>query len=155
MPKSTTEMMRVALEVASSTSSPDLPIGAVIFDPSGAVIASKKNAVIGKGRTTAHAELLAIEEVGLRRLRDNAERMSIVVTLEPCPMCAWGIRTSGLGRLIFGAYNPLYGAAGSVYDLLRDKRHGRTVQVVGGVMEEECRTLLGEAFSELRNNRTR
>ena len=155
MPKSTKEMMRVALEVASSGPSPDLPIGAVIFDASGAVIASEKNAVIGKGRTTAHAELLALEDVDLGRLRGDAERMSIVVTLEPCPMCAWAIRSSGFGRVIFGAYNPLYGAAGSVYDLLRDRRHGRIVEVVGGVMEHECQVLLDEAFSEMRNNSSR
>ena len=148
-------MMHLALEIASSGSSHDLPIGAVIFDPSGSVIASKKNCVMGRGRTTAHAELLAIGDVDLRRLRNDADRMSIVVTLEPCPMCAWAIRSSGLGRLIFGAYNPHYGAAGSVYDLLRDKRHGRAVQVVGGVLEVECRTLLGDAFAEIRDNRVR
>ena len=153
MPSSLEEMMQLALEVASSGTSNDLPIGAVIFDPSGAVISAQKNAVNGKSRTNAHAELLAISDVDLRKFGSDAQRMSIVVTLEPCPMCAWGIKTSGLGRLIFGAYNPLYGAAGSVYDLLRDKRHGRTVEVVGGVMERECRGLLGEAFSELRNNR--
>ena len=148
-------MMQLALEVASSGSSDDLPIGAVIFDPSGSVITSHKNSIADRGRTTSHAELLAIDDVDLRRLRSDAERMSIVVTLEPCPMCAWAIRSAGLGRLIFGAYNLQYGAAGSVYDLLRDRRHGRPVQVFGGVMEDESRALLGEAFSEIRNNRTR
>ena len=147
--------MHLALEVASSGSSNDLPIGAIIFDSSGSIIASSRNAVIERSHVTAHAELLAIGDVDLKRLRTGAEHMSLVATLEPCPMCAWAIRSSGFGRLIFGAYNPLYGAAGSVYDLLRDKRHGRTVEVVGGVLEEECRLLLGGAFSEIRNNGSR
>ena len=155
MSRSPSEMMHLALEVASSGSSNELPIGAIIVDSSGLVIASSRNAVIGRSRVTAHAELLAIEDVDLKRLRTDAEQMSLVATLEPCPMCAWAIRSSGFGRLIFGAYNPLYGAAGSVYDLLRDKRHGRTVEVVGGVLEEECRLLLADAFSEIRNNGSR
>ena len=145
--------MRLALEIASSGSPNDLPIAAVIVDGDGSVIGSSKNCVVANGQVTAHAELLTLESVGFAMLKKKGQHMTIVVTLEPCPMCGWAIRNSGIGRLIFGAYNPQYGAAGSVYDLLRDRLHGRTVEVVGGVLEEECQQLLGDAFSHLRNNK--
>ena len=144
-------MIRCALELAASGQSSDLPVAAVIFDANGAVIASSKNAVFERGRATAHAELLAIERLDSKFLRLYGGQMSMAVTLEPCPMCAWAIRASGIGKLIFGAYNPQYGAAGSVYDLLRDKGQGRHVEVMGGVLEEECQWLLGGAFQEIRN----
>ena len=149
---SSRELIRLALNVASSGSSNDLPIAAMIIDSSGSIIASAKNGVVETGQATAHAELLAVGSVDLNTLKHDAEHMSLVVTLEPCPMCAWAIRASGIGRLIFGAYNPHYGAAGSAYDLLRDRRHGRGVEVIGGVLEEECKRVLGDAFFEIRNN---
>ena len=155
MRQSPKELIQLALEVASLESSSDLPIAAIITNSSGSVIASSKNAVVQRAQHTAHAEMLAIGALGLKALKRDAERMTISVTLEPCPMCAWAIRSSGIGRLIFGAYNLQYGAAGSVYDLLRDGRHGRSVEVIGGVLEEECQQLLGDAFSDIRNNGSR
>ena len=152
VPHSPNQLMGLALEVASDSSSSDLPIGAILIDGSGLIIGSSRNAVLEKGDATAHAELLAVGSVPLKTLKRDAELMTIAVTLEPCPMCAWAIRSAGIGRLVFGAYNPQYGAAGSVYDLLRDGRHGRSVEVVGGIMEEECRVLLGDVFSDMRNN---
>jgi len=148
-------MMRRALDLGASGASRDLPIAAIISDADGVVLASSTNAVVETGRATAHAELLAIERLDSKYLRLYGEQMSLAVTLEPCPMCAWAIRSSGIGKLIFGAYNPHYGSAGSVYDLLRDTRHGRRVEVIGGVLEEECQRLLGGAFEEIRNNRLR
>ena len=144
--------MRRALDVAASAPSGDLPIAAVICDPHGAIIASSKNGVVETGRATAHAELLTIESLDLQTLRVYGRQMSMAVTLEPCPMCAWAIRSVGIGTLFFGAYNPQYGSAGSVYDLLRDKRQGRRVEVMGGVLERECQRLLGDAFTDIRNN---
>ena len=155
MPQSPKELIQLALEVASLESVRDLPVAAIITNSSGSVIASSKNAVVQRDQHTAHAEMLAIGALGLKALKRDAERMTISVTLEPCPMCAWAIRSSGIGRLIFGAYNLQYGAAGSVYDLLRDGRHGRSVEVIGGVLEEECQQLLGDAFSDIRNNGSR
>ena len=149
------QLMRLALEVASSGSPNDLPIAALIADSDGSVIGSSKNCVVASGQVTAHAELVTLESVGLTWLKNKGEHMTIVVTLEPCPMCAWAIRSAGIGRLVFGAYNPQYGAAGSVYDLLRDSRHGRGVEVIGGVLEKECQLLLGDAFSHIRNNGSR
>ena len=155
MPQSPKELIQLALEVASLEPASDLPIAAIITNSSGSVIATSKNAVVQKNQLTAHAEMLAIAGLGLKTLKRDAERMTVSVTLEPCPMCAWAIRSAGIGRLIFGAYNPQYGAAGSVYDFLRDGRHGRSVEVIGGVLEQECRQLLGDAFSDIRNNGVR
>ena len=155
MPQSPKELIQLALEVASLESAGDLPIAATITNSSGSVIATSKNAVVQKNQHTAHAEMLAIASLDLKTLKRDAEYMTISVTLEPCPMCAWAIRSAGIGRLVFGAYNPQYGAAGSVYDLLRDGRHGRSVEVIGGVLEEECQQLLGDAFSDIRNNGSR
>ena len=145
-------MIRCALELAASGQSSDLPVAAVIFDANGAVIASSKNAVFERGRATAHAELLAIERLDSKFLRLYGGQMSMAVTLEPCPMCAWAIRSAGIGSVVFGAYNDQYGAGGSVFDLLRDTRYGRSVNVIGGVLEKECSLLLDDAFSEIRNN---
>ena len=155
MAQSPKELIQLALEVASLESASDLPIAAIITDSSGSVIASSKNAVVQKNQHTAHAEMLAIAGLDLKTLKRDADNMTISVTLEPCPMCAWAIRSAGIGRLVFGAYNSQYGAAGSVYDLLRDGRYGRSVEVIGGVLEEECQQLLGEAFSDIRKNGSR
>ena len=149
------DLIQLALEVASLKSASDLPVAAIITNSSGSVIASSKNAVVQMGQHTAHAEMLAIAGLDLKILKRDADNMTISVTLEPCPMCAWAIRSAGIGRLVFGAYNPQYGAAGSVYDLLRDGRHGRSVEVIGGVLEEECQQLLGDSFSDIRNNGSR
>ena len=146
------DLIRLALDVASAGSSKDLPIGAIVMDSSGSVIASSRNAVIAMGEATAHAELLAIRSLNLGALKRDANSLTIAVTLEPCPMCAWAMGVAGIGRLVFGAYNPQYGAAGSVFDLLRDKSSNRAVEVIGGVLEEECRRLLGDAFLNIRNN---
>ena len=144
--------MRRALDFAASAPPGDLPIAAIISDADGAIIGASTNAVSEKGRLTAHAELLAIESVDRQALKFDGANMSMTVTLEPCPMCAWAIRTSGIGKLFFGAYNSQYGSAGSVYDLLRDKLPGRRVEVMGGVLEEECQRLLDGAFGEIRDN---
>jgi len=148
-------MIRLAIEVASSKSFTDLPIAAVVIDSAGEIVGSSRNCVVARGQVTAHAELLAISGIDMATLKENGRELSMAVTLEPCPMCAWAIRSAGIGRLVFGAYNPNYGAAGSVFDLLRDPRFGRSVEVIGGVLEEECRILLGDAFIFMRNNRAR
>lgn len=147
--------MRSALDGALLQSSKDLPIQAIIFDPHGSILASSGNAVMERGQITAHAELLALGNVDLKLLKSDGSQMSMAVTLEPCPMCAWAIRSAGIGRLVFGAYNSQYGAAGSVYDLLRYRRSGQSVEVIGGVLEVECQKLLDQAFINMRNNGAR
>jgi len=144
--------MDMALKLADVSLTSDLPIAAVITNDSGLVIASSRNAVAEKDQVTAHAELLAIGQVDLKTFKRDAGSLTLTVTLEPCPMCAWAIRSAGIGRVIFGAYNSRYGAAGSVFDLLRDYRVGPKVQVIGGVLQESCQGLLDGAFMKIRNN---
>lgn len=155
MPITPQDLMRFALEVASSGKSDDLPIASVIVDSAGKLVASASNSVVETGDFTAHAELLVLGQLRSAHLRHENRDLTIVVTLEPCPMCAWAIRISGLGRLLFGAYNQQYGAAGSVFDLARETRHGQPLEVIGGIMEEECRSLIGAAFLKIRDNKKR
>ena len=152
MPESIDSFVKLALEVVGRRTYPDLPIGAVIVDGLGNVISSSRNQVIDGGDATAHAELLAIRQLPQSLNRNSASLLTLAVTLEPCPMCAWAIRLAGIGRVIFGAYNSSYGAAGSTIDLLRDLRFGRPVEVLGGILESECAKLLHDSFIEIRNN---
>ena len=146
------ELMRLAIDLASSQPNSDLPIAAVITDSSGAVLSQSRNCVVVRGDVTAHAEVLAIKGLLPLHSKSDADQFTLAVTLEPCPMCAWAIRSAGIGSVVFGAYNDQYGAGGSVFDLLRDTRYGRGVHVIGGVLEKECSLLLDDAFSEIRNN---
>ena len=144
--------MRIALDLAGAQPNSDLPIAAVITDSSGTVLSQSRNNVVVRGDVTAHAEILAIQGLDPLHSKSDASQYTLAVTLEPCPMCAWAIRSAGIGSVVFGAYNDQYGAGGSVFDLLRDTRYGRSVDVIGGVMEKECSLLLEDAFSEIRNN---
>ena len=152
MSRSPEELMRIALDLAGAQPNSDLPIAAVVTDISGAVLSQSRNNVVVRGDVTAHAEILAIQGLDPLHSKSDASQYTLAVTLEPCPMCAWAIRSAGIGSVVFGAYNDQYGAGGSVFDLLRDTRYGRSVDVIGGVMEEECSLLLEDAFSEIRNN---
>ena len=144
--------MRLAIRLAGAQPNSDLPIAAVITDSSGAVLSHSRNSVAVRGDVTAHAEMLAIKGLLPLHSKSDAAQLTLAVTLEPCPMCAWAIRSAGIGSVVFGAYNNQYGAGGSVFDLLRDTRYGRSVNVIGGVLEKECSLLLDDAFSEIRNN---
>ena len=143
-------LMKQALEAAGVYNGSDLPVGAIVVNQSGSVLTASKNAVITNRDPSAHAEIIALRQLGAIS-RNEAAELTLVVTLEPCPMCAWLIRLTGIGKVIFGAYNPNYGAAGSVFDLLRDGRFGLQTEVGGGVMEEACRRSLGEAFADIRH----
>jgi len=144
--------MRLAIRLAGAQPNSDLPIAAVIIDSSGALLSQSRNYVVVGGDVTAHAEILAIKGLLPWHSKSDAAQFTLAVTLEPCPMCAWAIRSAGIGSVVFGAYNDQYGAGGSVFDLLRDTRYGRSVNVIGGVLEKECSLLLDDAFSEIRNN---
>ena len=140
--------MRLALEEAEAAARhDDVPIGAVVLDPSGAVIARAGNERELHADPTAHAEVVAIrraaEAVGEWRLTD----CTLVVTLEPCVMCAGVILAARVPRVVFGAWDDKAGAVGSVYDLLRDGRLPHAVpEVVGGVRADECAALLERFF---------
>ena len=144
------ERMAVALELAGSTPPGDVPVGALLFDEAGTVIGRGVNRREAKQDPTAHAELEAIRDAARRLGSWRLDGCELVVTLEPCTMCAGAILGARVDSLVFGAYEPKTGAVGSVLDALREPRHLHTVQVRGGVMEEENARLLGEFFARLR-----
>ena len=137
--------MREAIALAqASLASNDVPVGALIIDPSGKIIASGTNEREAKSDPTAHAEIVA-----LRKAATNGWRLdnhTLVVTLEPCAMCAGAIAQARISKVIFGAWDEKAGAAGSVWDVLRDPRAIHRVEVESGVLEKECATLLSDFF---------
>jgi tRNA(adenine34) deaminase len=142
-----------AMELAigqAKLSGSDVPVGAVLIDASGQVVASAFNERELTGDPTAHAELLAIQRVGKAKGNWRLEDLTLVVTLEPCSMCAGAIVAARIPRVIFGAFDEKVGAAGSRYDLLRDARLGTPVEVIAGVREAECAKLLKDFFDRLR-----
>ena len=142
-----------AMELAigqAKLSGVDVPVGAVLIDASGQVVASAFNERELTGDPTAHAELLAIQRVGKAKGNWRLEDLTLVVTLEPCVMCAGAIVAARIPRVIFGAFDEKVGAAGSRYDLLRDARLGTPVEVIAGVREAECSKLLKDFFDRLR-----
>lgn len=136
----------------------DVPIGAVVIGPDGAVLGSGRNQREELGDPTAHAEVVAIREAAerLRRVslldggRGDGWRLAdctLVVTLEPCAMCAGAIVLARIPRVVFGAWDEKAGAAGSVFDVLRERRLNHWVEVYAGVREAECAALLREFFA--------
>jgi tRNA(adenine34) deaminase len=141
--------MRVALEEAR-LSGADVPVGAVVLDASGAMIARAHNEREASGDPTAHAEVLAVRAAAAVLGEWRLSGCTLVVTLEPCPMCAGAIGLSRVDRVVFGAWNDEYGAAGSMWDLLRDRRLTHRPEVVSGVLAEECSALVREFFADRR-----
>ncbi len=140
--------MRLALEQALLAGD-EVPVGAVLVSPTGSVIAAGFNRRELLSDPTSHAEIEVIRAAG-KQLGDwRLSDCTLVVTLEPCVMCAGAIQAARIPKVIFGAYDELVGAAGSRYDLLRDKALGSQVEVIGGVLEKECAELL-ESFFQAR-----
>lgn len=143
--------MRRALEVAATTPTGDVPVGAVIFGPDGRELATGVNRREELGDPTAHAEVEAIRAAV--RAYGDAWRLSdceLVVTLEPCAMCAGAAVGARVGSIVFGAWEPRTGACGSLVDVPRAPGSLHVPQVRGGVLEEECAALLEEFFGRLR-----
>ncbi len=145
--------MAVALsEALEALATGDVPVGAIVVGPDGDVVGTGHNEREATGDPTAHAEVVALraaaEAVGSWNLTDH----TLVVTLEPCVMCAGAILNARIGRVVFGAWDSKAGAAGSVVDLLRDRTlPTRVDEVIGGVLETECSVLLTEFFGNLRD----
>ena len=143
--------MRVALDVArNAIASGDIPVGAAIFNATGELIASGHNERELRNDPTAHAEIVAIrsaaEKLGDWHLTDHI----LVVTLEPCAMCAGAIAQSRLQTVVFGAWDEKAGAAGSMWDLLRDPRSTFRTEVRAGVLADECGELIRGFIQEVR-----
>jgi tRNA(adenine34) deaminase len=146
--------MRLALAEAvaarQAQEQDDVPVGAVILDEAGTVLARARNRREADRDPTAHAEILAIRQaaraVGSWRLTG----LTLVVTLEPCTMCAGAVTLARLSRLVYGAEDPKAGAVGSLWDVVRDRRLNHRPEVVGGVLADECGAVLREFFAARR-----
>jgi tRNA(adenine34) deaminase len=138
------EEARVAL------ASYDVPVGAVVLDPGGEVIGRGRNEREALADPTAHAEVVALREAARRRGEWRLDGCTLVVTLEPCTMCAGATGLARVERLVFGAYDDKAGAVGSLWDVLRDRRLNHRPEVVGGVLAEESTELLLAFFAQHR-----
>lgn len=153
------DWMGLALsEARRALATADVPIGAVVIGPDGGVLGSGRNEREALGDPTAHAEMVAIREAAARLqvLRAKVgepgdgwrlEDCTLVVTLEPCAMCAGAIVLARIPRVVFGAWDEKAGAAGSVFDILRERRLNHWVEVYAGVREPECAALLRDFFA--------
>lgn len=143
--------MRQALALAQKCEeSQDVPIGAVIISPTGEVIGTGYNQREAAHSPTAHAEVLAIQEAAQRLKHWRLDGCTLVVTVEPCSMCAGAILNARIPVVIFGAWEEKMGASGSQYDLLRDGRLPYTAEVYAGVLEKECSGLVKDFFRKRR-----
>ena len=145
------DAMRDALaEARLAGESGDLPIGAVVLGPSGAIVARGRNAREATGDPTAHAEVIALRRAAEALSAWRLDDCTLVVTLEPCPMCAGAAVMARVGTVAFGAWNEEYGAAGSLWDVVRDRRLNHRPEVVSGVLADECQALLTAFFADRR-----
>ena len=128
----------------------DVPVGAVILDEAGTIVVRARNRRELDTDPTAHAEILAIRQAARAIGSWRLTGLTLVVTLEPCTMCAGAVTLSRLGRLVYGAEDPKAGAAGSLWDVLRDNRLNHRPEVIGGVLAEECGAVLREFFASRR-----
>ncbi len=141
--------MRLALEVAhSATRTGDVPVGAIIVNRDGIIIGKGFNEREANNDPTAHAEVVAIRSAAARLEKSRLDGCTLIVTLEPCAMCAGAIAQSRISHLIFGAWDEKAGAVGSVWDVLRDPRSIFKVEVTSGVLEKECAQILTDFFKD-------
>lgn len=143
--------MRAALtEAEGAAGTGDVPVGAVVLDAAGAEIARAHNRREADGDPTAHAEILAIRAAARATGSWRLDGLTLVVTLEPCTMCAGAITSARLTRLVYGAPDPRAGAVGSLWDVVRDQRLVPVPEVISGVLAAECLNLIRTFFSERR-----
>lgn len=146
------ELIRAAIDAARSARSTDVPIGAVVISAEGVELSRAANARELLGDPTAHAEILALRQAATT-LGDGwrLEGSTIAVTTEPCTMCAGAIVMARVARVVFGAWEPKTGAVGSLWDVVRDRRLTHRPQVRGGVLADECASLLENFFRRQRD----
>ena len=143
--------MRAALaEAAAATATGDVPVGAVILDGAGGIIARGRNRREADHDPTAHAELEAIRAAAREAGGWRLDELTLVVTLEPCTMCAGAVTAARLARLVYGAPDLRAGAVGSIWDVVRDQRVTPVPEVIGGVLADECVAVLRDFFSQRR-----
>ena len=146
-----TGAMRLALaEAAAAGAADDVPVGAVVLDPSGELIGTGHNLREATADPTAHAEVVALRAAAAARGEWRLTGCTLVVTLEPCTMCAGAVILSRVDRLVFGAYDDRLGAVGSLWDVVRDRRLNHRPEVVAGVLAAESQELLDGFFARHR-----
>ncbi len=143
--------MREALKQAEDAqASGEVPIGALILEPGGTIIAHGQNSVIREHDPTAHAEIVALRAAGKALGNYRLEGCTLYVTLEPCAMCAGAMIHARIGRLVFGAFDPKAGAVGSVLTVLNHPQLNHRIELTGGVLVEECGDFLRRFFQSRR-----
>ena len=139
------EWMRRALAVAKSFPE-DVPVGAVLYGPDGVELAAAGNEREATGDPTAHAEILVLRRAAQRTGSRRLDGCTLVVTLEPCTMCAGALVLARVATLVFGAWEPKTGAVGSLWDVVRDRRLNHRPEVYSGVLADECADMMREFF---------
>ena len=143
--------MREAIAIAEQAlASGDVPVGALILDPAGNIVATGFNRREIDSDPTAHAEIVALRSAAEKLGSWRLENHTLVVTLEPCAMCAGAIAQARIATVVFGAWDEKAGAVGSIWDVLRDPRALHKTEVIAGVLESDCAELLNKFFNELR-----
>ena len=142
-----TEAMKIAIELARNANPLDVPVGAVILNSQGEVVATGTNERELHKDPSAHAEIVAIRSAAEKIANWRLDSHTLVVTLEPCAMCAGAIAQARIPHLVFGAWDKKAGAVGSVWDVLRDPRALHKMEVTSGVLEVECAQILTSFFS--------
>jgi len=143
-------MAQALLLAESALADDDVPVGAIVIDPDGTIIGRGRNTRERDGDPTGHAEIVAIREAAAVRGEWRLEGCTLVVTLEPCTMCAGAIVSARLERLVFGAFDDKAGAVGSLWDVVRDRRLNHRPQVVSGVLAEQSTAMLQAFFASHR-----
>ena len=145
-------LMNQAITVAKGALvTADVPVGAIVIDPNGNLIGAGFNRREIDSDPSSHAEIVAMREAGKKLNNWRLDGCTVVVTLEPCAMCAGAIAQSRVKTLIFGAWDEKAGAVGSVWDLVRDPRALSKIEVISGIKEKDCSRLLQEFFKQFRN----
>ena len=140
-------LMQQAISLAKDAATHnDVPVGALVVSEQGEVLGTGHNLREENNDPTAHAEIIAMREAASKINNWRMDDLTIIVTLEPCAMCAGAISQSRFKRLVFGAWDEKAGAVGSVWDVIRDQRNLNKVEVVSGVLEKECSKILTDFF---------
>lgn len=139
-------LVRPDTDPLPAPSAADIPVGAVVYGPTGVELATGRNERELTGDPTAHAEVLALRRAAAAVGSWRLDGCTLVVTLEPCTMCAGALVLARIATLVFGAWEPKTGAVGSLWDVVRDRRVNHRPEVYGGVLEPECATLLRAFF---------
>ena len=145
------EAMRKSLELAAKASQQgDIPVGAVVLNPAGEIVGQGFNTRELDNDPMNHAEIVAMREAAIANNSWRLDDHTLVVTLEPCTMCAGAAVQARIGRLVFGSFDDKAGAVGSLWDVVRDRRLPHRPEVVSGVLADECGAILSEFFKAQR-----